>query len=80
MEFELCFSRTLELTEEGELILFFGIYVDYVELNGMNYEWLKSWTAPVGGVEVEEMLRKAATEAATHLQQAAAVFAEAVPE
>ena len=48
MEFELCFSRTLELTEEGELILFFGIYVDYVELNGMNYEWLELWTAPVG--------------------------------
>ncbi|MGK2851110.1 MAG: protein kinase domain-containing protein [Candidatus Limnocylindrales bacterium] len=81
MEFELCFSRTLELADDGDMVLFMAIYVDYVELNGMSYRWLPdAWAAPVGSVEAEKVLRDAVSEATIHFKEAAEAFADNLPD
>jgi hypothetical protein len=81
-DFALRFARGLELTSDGALILHMAMLVGPTRtLGGIQFQWMPDeWTAPVGSVEVEEMLRIAVREAATQLRGALVAFTDGTPE
>jgi serine/threonine protein kinase len=81
-DFALRFARGLELTAGGALILHLAMLVGATRtMGGIKFQWVPdAWSAPVGSVEAEEMLRTAVHEAATQLHEAIVAFAEGAPE
>lgn len=79
--YHLRFGRTLELTDVGNLILHLFIDVGRNTLGGHAFDWMpQAWSAQVGSVQAEEMLRVAVAEAAVQLQAAAGTFVDGIPE
>jgi hypothetical protein len=49
-------------------------------MGGVRFQWVPdTWEAPVGSIEVEEMLREAVRDAAPQLRDAIAAFTEHAP-
>jgi hypothetical protein len=74
------FGRSLELTEEGQLILKALIDVGHDSLGGNDFHWQSEpRTAPVGSVQAERMLEEGVAELGEHLRAALEVFVERAP-
>jgi serine/threonine protein kinase len=70
-------ARTVELTEDGALLVWLFIDVGFLQLLGSDFTWRpRPWEAPVDSVQVERLLIEAVQEAAEQLVKAAGVFAE----
>lgn len=80
-DFSLRFARGLELTTEGDLILHMAMLVGPTRtMGGIRFQWVPDqWSAPVGTVEAENMLRSATYEAGTQLRDAITAFVDAAP-
>ena len=79
-ELSLKFARTVELSEDGELIVHLAVWVGYEHVNGLPFRWLPdAWVAPIASVEAENEMRAAVAEAAVRLSEAAAVFTDGLP-
>ena len=77
MSYTLRLGRGVELTEDGRILIRLFIDVGYPRLQGSDFWWLpEPWEAPVGSVQVEQILIEAVQEAANQLATAAGVFAD----
>ena len=77
MSYTLRVGRGVELTEDGRILLRLFIDVGFPKLQGGDFWWLpEPWEAPVGSVQVEQILIEAVQEAANQLSAAAGVFAD----
>ena len=75
--FGLRLGRSLELTAEGELIFRSFVNVGPLQAMGSNFSWQSSaYTAPVGSVQADAMLREAIEETAVKLTEGLASFVE----
>lgn len=81
-DFSLRFARGLELTADGRLILHLAMLVGQTQTTGgIRFDWRPDeWTARVGTVEAEEMLREAVRQAAPKLREAMEAFTDGAPE
>jgi Protein kinase domain len=80
-DYSLRFGRALELTDSGDLLLHMAILVGATRTTGgTKFQWMpKAWSAPLGSIEAEDMLRTAVQEAATRLREAIIAFADGAP-
>lgn len=80
-DFALRFPFAVELAADGGLIVHMEILVGPTRtMGGIRFDWSPDpWEAPVGSIEVEEMLREAVREAGPQLRDAIAAFAEHAP-
>lgn len=80
-DFALRFAFAVELADDGGLIVHMEILVGPTRtMGGIRFQWNPDmWEAPVGSIEVEEMLREAVREAGPQLRDAIAAFAEHAP-
>jgi serine/threonine protein kinase len=70
-------TRSLELTADGQLILRLCILVAPTRTMGSDFTWMpEAWTASVGSVQVEEMLRDAIRQAGAQMVGAVRIFTE----
>jgi hypothetical protein len=77
LPYALRLGRTIELTGDGVLVLRLFIDVGFPKIMGRDFWWLPgAREAPVGSVQVEQMLIEGVREAAAQLSAAAGVFAE----
>jgi serine/threonine protein kinase len=77
LPYTLRLARTIELAEDGGLLVWLFIDVGFPQLQGSDFMWRPDpWEAPVGSVQVEQMLVEAVQEAARQLEKAAGVLAE----
>jgi hypothetical protein len=79
MDYGLRFGRTIELTDDGVLVLHMYIDVGRQTLGGNTFSWMpQAWSAMVGSVEAEQLMRTAVAEAAEQLPLAASALAESL--
>ncbi|MEP7022594.1 MAG: hypothetical protein ABJB47_02025 [Actinomycetota bacterium] len=73
-------SRSLELREDGLLLLHLLIMVALQKAMGSDFDWASGErSVPVGTVEAEKMLEDAVTETSDALRVAVDVFVERAP-
>jgi serine/threonine protein kinase len=74
-------SRSLELIDNGDLVLHLMVHVGPEGVLGSSFNWHpEARSAPVGSIEAEKMLDDGVTELAEAVREGAEVFVDELPE